>query len=242
MTRYVTSRGALILGRWIPLPAAAFAGLTAALSILSALAPSIGAASALAPVAVWSGEIWRLLTWAFLTPEPLSLIFACLLIGSLGADLCRMWGTRRFVFIYLTCAALSGGVACLLARALPEAWLMRAVYASPWAVVDALIIAWATFFPGGRIFVFLVLPAQGRTLIWLTVGMTVLFAAFEGWRFYLPHFVAQGLMGLYLDRLRLARRFWLRLRLLSYERRLRRRSAHLTVVRRDDDQRPPTYH
>jgi membrane associated rhomboid family serine protease len=204
--------------------------------------PAAGAATLLVPAWVWSGQAWRLVTWAFLTPDPISLVFGCLLIGSLGADLCQVWGRPRLVTLYLLAAALPGGLTTLLAAALPPSWLMGRIYASPWVAIDALIIAWASYFPNRPIRLFLVLPAAGRSLIWLTVGITALFAVFQGWQLYLPHALSQGLTLLYLYRLRLLRSAWLRLRLRVHELRLRRRARHLTVVRRDDDRRPPTYH
>ena len=242
MGRSSARDGVVILGRWLPLPVAWLAGLTATLSILGALWRSLLAVSVLVPSAVWAGEIWRLLTWAFFETEPISLVFACLLIAWLGPDLCQAWGGRRFVVAYLASAVVAGSLTSLLAFALPAVLPTAGYYASPWAVVDALIIAWATLFPGRRILIFFVLPAEGRTLILLTLGFTALFAVFQEWQSFVPHFIAQGLMLLYLDRLRFVRLGWLRLRLAAYERELRRRSSHLRVVRRDDEQQPPRYH
>jgi membrane associated rhomboid family serine protease len=242
MGRSFARGGVVILGRWLPLPVAWLAGLTATLSILGALWRPLLAAGVLVPSAVWAGQIWRLPTWAFFDTEPISLVFACLLIAWLGPDLCQAWGARRFVAVYLSCAVLAGGLTSLLALALPAIRPIGGYYASPWAVIGALIIAWATLFPGRRILIFFVLPAEGRTLILLTLGFTALFAVFQEWQLFVPHFVAQGLMLLYLDRLRFVRLGWLRLRLAAYERELRRRSSHLRVVRRDDEQQPPRYH
>ena len=239
MGRSFSRSGVMILGQWLPMPVVWLAGMTAALSILGALWPPLYVAGALVPVAVWAGQVWRLLTWGFFEAEPISLVFGCWLIALLGADLCRTWGARHFVALYLSFALAAGSLTCALAWALPSTRLASASYASPWVIVDALIIAWATLFPNRRIFVFLVVPAQGRTLILLTVGLTALFAVFQGWQSFVPHFIAQALMGVYLDRLRIVRWLWLRVRLALYERELRRRGAHLRVVPRDDE---PRYH
>jgi membrane associated rhomboid family serine protease len=242
MGRSYSRSGIVILGQWLPMPVVWLAGMTAVLSILGALWPQFLMLCALKPAMVWAGQVWRLLTWGFFETEPISLVFACWLTAALGPDLCQVWGTRRFVAIYLSCAVLAGSLTSLLALALPAAQPMGGYYASPWAVVDALIIAWATFFPGRRILLFFVLPTQGRTLVLLTIGFTALFAVFQGWQPFVPHFIAQGLILVYLDRLRFVRLGWLRLRLALYEREMRRRSSHLRVVPRDDEQRPPRYH
>jgi membrane associated rhomboid family serine protease len=240
MGRSFSRSGVVVLGQWLPMPVVCLAGMTAVLSILGVLWLPFLLAGVLVPSAVWAGQVWRLLTWAFFETEPISLVFACWLLALLGTDLCRAWGARRFVAVYLSCAVLAGGLTCALVWLLPGARPASGFYASPWAVVDALIIAWATLFPGQRIFVMLALPAQGRTLILLTVGITALFAVFQGWQPLVPHFVAQGLMGIYLDRGRFVRRVWLRVRLAAYERELRRRGARFRVVSRDDE--PPRYH
>lgn len=242
MTRFLARGGVVILGRWLPTPVAWLAGLTAVLSILGALVFPLLVAGVLVPVNVWAGELWRLVSWVFFERNPLALVFACLLIVWLGPDLWQRWGTRRLLAIYLGCAVLAGAATCALAALLPPDWMMRMPFASAWPAVDALIIAWATLFPERRILIYFVLPVQGRTLIGATVGLTVLLAIFEGWPAFVPHFAAQGAMLLYVDRLQLFRRLWLRARLSSYERQLRKRNSRFTVVPRNDDDRPQRYH
>jgi membrane associated rhomboid family serine protease len=234
--------GIVIAGRWIPLPVAWLAGLTAMLSILGALWPPILDAGILVPQNVWAGEAWRLLTWVFFEMHPVSLVFACLMLGWLGPDLCQAWGARRLVASYLGCAVAAGVLTSLLALLLPWAGLLGMPYASAWAAIEPVVIAWAWLYPERRILIYFVLPVQGRTLIQLTIGLTALFAVFQGWQLFVPHFIAQGLMLLYLDRLLFVRKIWLRMRLAAYERELRKRASHLRVVRRDGDERPPRYH
>jgi membrane associated rhomboid family serine protease len=212
------------------------------LSILGALLFPLLVAGVLVPVNVWAGELWRLASWVFFERNPISLVFACLLIVWLGPDLWQRWGTRRLLAVYLGGAALTGAATCAIARLLPVDWLMSKPFASAWPIVDALIIAWATLYPERRILIYFILPVQGRMLIGATIGLTVLFAIFEGWLAFVPHFVAQGAMLLYVDRLQLFRRLWLRVRLAAYERQLRKRTSRFTVVRRADQDRPPRYH
>jgi membrane associated rhomboid family serine protease len=230
----------VILGRRVPTPAVALAAGVLVTSIAGALWPMLRGFVLLVPPLVWEGELWRLVTWPLLEVNPLSLVFATLMIIWIGSDLARTWGTRRFLGACLGLTVLPGALTCLLARLFH--WPLQ-IY-SAWAVVEALTIAWAILFPTRQIFFFFVLPLNGRRLIAATIGFTALFAVFSGkddWPFFIPHFLAQALVLLAMDRLAIVRRFWLKMRLAAYERELRRRAGHLHVVprpRTDDDDRP----
>src|SRR5256885_1878791 len=50
---------------------------------------------------VFSGEIWRVVTWSVLEPSPISLLFACLFLYWFGRDLAGVWGSRRFLNVYV---------------------------------------------------------------------------------------------------------------------------------------------
>jgi hypothetical protein len=85
----------------------------------------------------------------------------------------------------------------------------------------------------------LVIPVSGKALIAITVGFTLLNAIFSPFVIYIPHFVAQLIALIYMDVFSM-RRLWLRARHAVAERQFRRRTAHLYVVKRDDD-RPPRW-
>src|SRR5882672_8943214 len=87
-------------------------GLTLVVTVASSLLVAFGSRHAegifayapLVPNEVWRGQVWRLVTWPFIEPAPLSLVFTCLFLFWFGVDLAREWGPRRFLFVY-------GGVA-----------------------------------------------------------------------------------------------------------------------------------
>jgi membrane associated rhomboid family serine protease len=232
-----------ILGRRFPTPAVGLAIAVFATSIVGALWPTLRAMTLLVPALVWEGELWRLATWALIEANPLSLVFAALMILWIGSDLARAWGTRRFLLVCLGLAVVPGLLTCLIARLFSWSLLLRLPIYSTWAVVEGLMIAWALLFPTRQIFIYLVLPLNGRRLIVATVALTTLYAVFSGeaWPFFLPHFFAQALVLVAMDRLMIVRRLWLKVRLAAYERELRRRAGHLRVVPRrrpEDDDRP----
>jgi apolipoprotein N-acyltransferase len=73
----------------------------------------------------------------------------------------------------------------VLALAWPA--LRSRLYAGPWPVIDALVVAWGLLHPARKIALYGVLPLTGRHLVWLTIGVTILFALFRGVAPFVPH-------------------------------------------------------
>jgi membrane associated rhomboid family serine protease len=178
-----------VLGGSLTAPVALLIGATVVASILAAQVRAVGFAGVLVPDLVFQGQPWRLLTWVLFEQDPLSLIFAGLALFWFGNDLARLWRPRRFLGVYFGLAGAAGIVTCLLAIVWPA--LGVTPYAGPWAVVDALIIAWALSFPTRNLFVYFVLPLSGKNLIYATLGGTLLFGLLGGIGHFVPHFAAQ---------------------------------------------------
>ena len=145
------------------------------------------------PGPVLRGRVWRLFTWVLFELDPLGLIFAAPGSSGSGSDLVDGWGPGRSSPRYLGLAEAAG------ARDLPPGpripWSAAARSCRvPGRRSSALIIAWATYFPGRDIFVYFVLPLAGRNLIYATLGGTLLFALLSGSARFVPHFAAQLLM------------------------------------------------
>jgi membrane associated rhomboid family serine protease len=228
----------LTFGRRLP---AAVGGLLAALALLSlanALAGpggGIGGLAALRPAEVAEGELWRLVTWTLVETDALGLIFGGVVLWWLGRDLARAWGARRFLVTWFGFSAASGVGAALLALLFPSR--LGAVWLGPWAVLDALVMAWGLLYPERRILFYFALPVSGRQLVWITPAGTLLLAAFSGLRAFVPHLVAQVLVVLWFRGLS-PRGAWQRLRIWMGERRMRRRASHLKVVRKNGEEPP----
>lgn len=229
-----------ILGGRVPRVVFLLLGLTLLATILAAVGyrnglPFFLRATTLSPALVWEGQLWRLVTWPFVelggAPPGLNLFFGCLLLVFLGRDLYYAWGATRFLGHYLGIAAASGLATCLVSRLWSDVWASD--YFTMWPAVDAMIIAWATLHPGREILIFLVLPARGRTLIIATIALTLLFALLSGFTYFVPHFLAEGLMLAYLNQPTGLRRFWQQAR----RRRSQRRASKLRVVERDEPPR-----
>jgi membrane associated rhomboid family serine protease len=189
---------------------------------------------------VWQGELWRLVTWVFFELNPIGLVFGCLCLWWFGTDLTYAWGPQRFLALYLGLGALAGGLTCLIARVTGSGFVPGA-FAGNAAVVAALIIAWATFFPQRQILVYFIFPLGGRNLIYLTVGLTLLFGLYGGFGGVLPELLAEAMMLAYVREPTL-HRLWLRLRLNALQRSARRRPGHLRPVDEDRDRGGPRWY
>lgn len=180
----------------VPAAVALLIGLTLLMTIVGAVGKRNGLplleVAALVPALVRSGQLWRLVTWVFFELDPISLIFGCLGLWFFGRDLISTWGAGRFLSVFLVITAATGAATSLIG----QSWggLARFPFLGMWPLVDALIIAWGLLFPGRQILIYFVIPVQGRTLVYATVGGTVLFALLHGVQFFIPHFIAEGLM------------------------------------------------
>lgn len=230
--------GGITFGGRVPPAVGLLIAVTVGASLFVAFAGRHGfPADALPLVAerVWHGEVWRLATWFFIETSPLSLLFAALAFYWFGRDLAYVWGGRRFLGAYLGLGLVSGALTAALG------WLdgdvMAHTYVGNWALVEGLVVAWGTLYPTRQIYIYFVLPLSGRVLVWLTIGLTVAWAAYSGWQVVLPNLVAMAAVLGYMFRGRLVARLRA-MRATSQARRARgERASHLKVVR--EDQRPP---
>lgn len=161
--------------------------------------------TALVPEAVWRGHVWRLVTWAFIEPGPLALIFGCLFLYWFGGDLAREWGSRRFLRIYLGVILCSALATCLVARLDED--VLGSTYIGGWATCVALSVGWGLWFPDRVIRIWFVIPIRGYVLAWLTIAITVVFAVYSGWERFVPELAAEGAMLAWLFRRSVLARF-----------------------------------
>lgn len=187
----------------------------------------------LVPDRVLHGEVWRLLSWAFIEPSPLSLLFACLLLYWFGRDLAGAWGPRRFLQVYLGIALLAALGTCLIA--LVDTPILGQPYVGSWPLAEAITVAWGLWFPDRIIRIYFVIPIRGIIVAWGTVALTVLFAIYSGWDRYVPNLLAEGAMLAWLYR-RPAVSGW------SSWRRSRQRAARASRGRTKEAQRMATVH
>lgn len=124
--------------------------------------------------AVSRGEVWRLLTYAFVHDERriFHIVFNMLFLWWFGTDVEMIYGPREFLGFYLV-SALLGGIA-FQALAMAQGTAMYCIGAS--GAVTAVLLLCACHFPQRMILVMLLIPAP----IWL---FAVLHVAQDVYRF-----------------------------------------------------------
>lgn len=197
--------------------------------------------AALVPALVLRGQLWRLVSWAFVQGDPLTLLFGGFMLYSMGQQLALVWSERRLVATFLGLAAGATVVTVLVALVWGPA---NSPHLGVWPVVNGLLLCWAMIYPDRQVNIWGVLPLTGRTLALLVVFGTVLYGlaggGFQGLGAYVPHFTALA-MGWVLVRgpVLPTRRWKLQAREWQAEREFKRRSKHLKVVKKDGKGEPP---
>jgi hypothetical protein len=200
MRRSFLNRPVAILGQSLPMASILLIGVVILGSAFLAFFERSGIPSLrlapLSPVLVLGGEIWRLVTWGFFESDGQNLVFGSLMLAIFGRDLASLWGGARYLAI---CGLIVFG-AGFLTTLLGLVWAdVRGLqYLSIWPLADALIVAWALLFPNRTILFMLMLPAAGKNLLYLTAGMTAVFAVMYGLSNFAPHFLAMGLIYAYI--------------------------------------------
>jgi membrane associated rhomboid family serine protease len=212
-------------------------GATLAVSVLTAVLGERGETLArlvlFSPEQFWHGRVWQPLTYTFLNPDPISLLFALLGLWLLGASLEQMWGTRRFVIFYLITGAAGAVATGVIGFFLQRVWLHP--YFGNWSSLEGLIAAFAVLMPDARIFLYFV-PVQARWMLPISAGITVLFMLMGSWAAYLPQLFGLGAGMLFAGGVA-PRNLMLRMKVWWIDRKLRR--SKLRVVRGKDDDAGP---
>lgn len=206
---------------------------TLAVSILVAVLGDSGAAMArlvmFLPADFAHGYLWTPLTYTFLNPDPISLLFALLGLWLLGAALEQSWGTPRFVFFYFATGALGALATGLIA--LVSLKVRGHAYYGNWSSLEGLIAAFAVLMPEAQIFLYF-LPVQAKWMLPISAGITVLFMLMtQAWWAYLPQLFGLG-AGVLLAGRATPQNLFLRLRVWWIDRRLRK--GRLRVVRGEE--------
>jgi hypothetical protein len=134
--------------------------------------------TAFSPSRIWSGELWRLVTWFLVEPGPFQLIVTCVCIYKVGGELAPRWGERRLRRFLIEILGGAAVVTALLGLISTEVWHAR--YFGGWAVGDVLVIAWARQYPDSVLVLYGVVRLNGRHLIIAVLAITGVYALFAG--------------------------------------------------------------
>jgi membrane associated rhomboid family serine protease len=125
--------------------------------------------------AIYSLEIWRLVTYGFLhdSSSPMHVIFNALLLYMMGPQLESCYGEAKF-FLLIMLSIISGGILVCVAFLLG---ISHATVIGFSGATMGLVIAWGLTFKTATIYIFGIIPLSGMQLVYTTVGLEVLYAA-----------------------------------------------------------------
>ena len=132
--------------------------------------------------AVLRGEFWRLVTYAFVKSQTLSLMISTLVLFMFGRWYENSWGTRDYLRFFF--ASTIGAAAF----AMPLTWVLNAVMPftdtgmaeGPDAVIDAMMVALALSAPNSNVLFGFVLPVPARSIIFILLGIDVVGGVMSG--------------------------------------------------------------
>ncbi|MCA9508764.1 MAG: rhomboid family intramembrane serine protease [Myxococcales bacterium] len=123
---------------------------------------------------VFSYEIWRAVTYAFLhdASSPMHVIFNALLLYMIGPQLEDRWGEKRFLIFSFT-AIILGALMVIAAFLLG---IGGGIVVGFSAVTVGLLVAWGLAYPDQQIYLLGILPLSGKAMVYITVGLEILYA------------------------------------------------------------------
>lgn len=160
--------------------------------------------SLLRPDLVLHGQVWRLVTWPFIEPGPLSLLFACLFLYWFGRDLANEWGSAWFLRIFGGVTIVCG--VCTTLVGIVDMAVRETSYLGTWPIVLSMMVAWGLFLPLRTVRLFFLISIPSHVFAWLTVAISVVYAVYSGWEHYLPELLAEGSIVLFAFRDALVKR------------------------------------
>jgi len=192
----------------------------------------------LVPADVRHGLVWQLLTYGFVEASPFGMLFAvyCLLV--FGGDVESRLGSRNFLAWFFGLSLASGLVTVGLSlfwRTIDQV----GAFAGADPVGLGLLVVWVALNRGAMVSFFFVLPMRAEILLYLSIGILVLYSISGSPASYAPDYAAFAVASLATrSRIDLSpRRAYLRFRARQIERQLRKRARHFTVISggTDDD-------
>jgi membrane associated rhomboid family serine protease len=136
---------------------------TVAIFVLQLLTPGVTEWLQLDPESLVHGQVWRIVTYAFChsSTNPFHILFNMLFVWWFGKTLESMYGSREFLFFYLSAAIISGLAFTGLGLAMRD--LSPVVGAS--GAVMAIVMVYAMYYPRQRIYIWGVIPIEIRWLV-----------------------------------------------------------------------------
>jgi membrane associated rhomboid family serine protease len=115
--------------------------------------------------------IWQFATHLFLHDSTLSLVLNMLGLWMFGAELERLWGTRRFLRLYFA-SGIAAGFAAFLCALIFHAGAYPIMNSS--ASVNAVLVAYGLAFPDATVLFGMLIPMKPKYLVMIIAGIIIL--------------------------------------------------------------------
>lgn len=149
-------------------------GLNGILFLFSTISPQLRGVLSLIPAQIIANNRWwQLITYMFMHANFYHLLFNMLGLYFFGTQVERTIGSNEFLLFYLVCGVGAGAVSLIgyLLSGQVNVYLLGASGA-----VYAVLLAFATYYPTARIFIFGIIPMRAPVLV---IAFTVI-AVFSG--------------------------------------------------------------
>jgi membrane associated rhomboid family serine protease len=130
-----------------------------------------------------AGAWWQVATYLFVHSGFTHILFNMLALFIFGIQLERRMGSTEFLLYYFFCG-IGAGVATVLINSATGQGMIPVVGAS--GAIFGLLLAFATFFPDARIFVFGIVPVRAPLLVGIYAAIEI-FASFTGFQSGVAH-------------------------------------------------------
>ncbi|MBD3162695.1 MAG: rhomboid family intramembrane serine protease [Candidatus Eisenbacteria bacterium] len=143
------------------------------------------ASLALIPNQVWSGELWRLVTYMFLHGGWFHIGINMLILWMFGSELESLWGPRRFLKYYFVTGIGAGITNAIFEPSSP----IPIVGAS--GAIYGLLLAFGMYFPERRILLYFLFPIKAKYFV-ILMGAIEFFSSFTPGRDGVAHLAHLG--------------------------------------------------
>ena len=117
---------------------------------------------------VWHGEVWRIISYAFVSPNLFNFVIDIILLAMLGAFLERVWSPKEF-WIFCLISAAGAGVAKVLVTPTSPALTVATI-----PIIFGLLVAWAKIFGNERVYFMGIWEMSVRTCALLFAAISIL--------------------------------------------------------------------
>jgi membrane associated rhomboid family serine protease len=115
--------------------------------------------------------VWQLVTYMFLHSGIGHILWNMLALWMFGAELERLWGTRRFLRFYFTCGILAGVTVVVCAYLFGGVWLPTLGSSG---AIYGILVAYGLMFPDQTILFSFLIPMKSKYFVMIIGGIVFL--------------------------------------------------------------------